>query len=90
MTEWNQPLDGANVIAAKIMGKVRKDLLDLRQPNWEPTPMPIRYYPTDDEVLHPEPYAGAFPTILGDRLITPNHLDDEVTFYDYALRGGAG
>lgn len=88
MQDWNNALDSAHYVSTVILEQARARLRAVREPRWEPTPMPIRYYPTADEVLHPEPYNAEYPTILKDRLMTPNHLGDEVFFYDYCLRNG--
>jgi hypothetical protein len=87
MTEWNVPLDVTHQIARRIMAKVREDLVAVRQPDWEPSPMPEDYHPSYRDRLHPRPYSTGYLAI-DEAVFPPHHHGDEVFFYDYSLPVG--
>jgi len=87
MQDWNVPLDISHQIARGILGKVRTDLIAIHEANqgWEPSPMPDDYEPSPTDHLQPGSYDSPY-LALGERILRPHHLGDEVFFYDYCLR----
>jgi|KBSMisStandDraft_5_1062788.scaffolds.fasta_scaffold60643_2 hypothetical protein len=87
MQDVNAPIDIFHRISLVLIEDIRKKLIELREPGWEPAPMDPEWEPSHRDCLHPRPYSGGYRSLLGEPA-PPLHRGDEVFFYDYALGRG--
>lgn len=68
MTELNAPIDIMHRISLTLLSEIRADLIALRQPDWEPAPMPESYRPSPDDLLYPGDEEFFYDYALGGQL----------------------
>ena len=82
-SDLTSPVDEEHRISVMLLAEIRGDLIGLRQPGWEPAPMPTDYEPSASELFSLiDTERHVVRSLIGDFL----HIPVTYLLYDYALR----